>query len=146
MVISWIEDEAQRNGYIIQEIVIDDFMKVVTLPILENHGYSIDTGNLRIVKPRDISPMVTAIERGFLYNRFIWNNRMLMWACFNTKVVPWQAKTTGKEDMGNRLYGKKNARFRKTDPFMAFVHSMCSSEELVNISAIDFLELSRVIY
>lgn len=146
MVISWIEDEAQRNGYIIQEIVIDDFMKAVTLPILESHGYSIDTGNLRIVRPRDISPMVTAIERGFLYNRFIWNNRMLMWACFNTKVVPWQAKTTGKEDMGNRLYGKKNARFRKTDPFMAFVHSMCSSEELVNISAINFLELSRVIY
>ena len=26
--------------------------------------------------------------------------------------------------MGNQLYAKINPRFRKTDPFMAFVHSM----------------------
>lgn len=145
-VINWIEETATANGYIIQTIVIDTFMKAVTLPILENHGYSLENENLKMVRPKEVSPTVSVIERGFLYNRFIWNNRMLMWSCNNTKVVPWQAKTTGKEDMGNRLYGKKNQRFRKTDPFMAFVHSMCFSDELVNLNAIDFLDFDRVIY
>lgn len=146
IVINYIEEVANANDYIIQDIVIDDFMKAIMIPILDGHGYSKEKENLKIVRPRDIAPIVSVIERGFLNEKFIWNNRMLMWACNNACVVSWKPRTTGDSDMGNRLYGKKNKRFRKTDPFMAFVHSMTCSDSLTNVSTIDYATLSRVFY
>ena len=72
--------------------------------------------------------------------RFIWgDNPMLRWATNNTKVIPWKKTTTGDNDMGNQLYAKINPRFRKTDPFMALVHSMCKADDLAGEGSIDLL-------
>lgn len=146
LVLDYIEQKAEDNNWLIQEIVIDDHMKGIMQTLLDARGYSKERDNLKLVRPREIAQTVSVIERGFLNEKFIWNNRMLMWACQNTCLVTWKPKSTGDSDMGNRLYGKKNKRFRKTDPFMAFVHSMCSSDSLSSIGITDYSTLSRVFY
>ena len=132
-VIEYILEVAEANNYNIECIAIDEFKKGVMKRALEENGFSQDGGNLEIVRPMKIAPMVPVIESYFIQERFVWNNRMLMWATNNTKVIPWKAKTTGNNDLGNQLYGKINPRFRKTDPFMAFVHSMVKSDVLIDV-------------
>ena len=86
--------------------------------------------NLKVIRPSDIAEVIPIIERSFINEKLIWGkNSMLRWATNNTKVIPWKrTKTTGDNDLGNQLYAKINPRFRKTDPFMAFVHSMVIRE------------------
>lgn len=116
---------AQENGYNITHVVIDDFKKQLLQASLEKYGFSKESENITIVRPSNIAPIVPIIERTFINEKFIWgDNAMLRWATNNTKLVAWHRKTTGDNDLGNQLYGKINARFRKTDPFMALVHSM----------------------
>lgn len=133
-VISYVQALAQENDYNIEYIVIDDFKKGIMKNALEEAGYSKEKENLEIVRPLKIAPLVPIIESCFIQEKLIWlNNRMLMWACNNTKVIPWKVKTTGDSDLGNQLYGKINPHYRKTDPFMAFVHSMVMADHLTNI-------------
>lgn len=137
-VIDYILNVAQANSYNIECIVIDDFKKGILSKALNDAGFSKDYGNLDIVRPLKIAPLVPVIESYFIQEKFIWNNRMLMWATNNTKVIPWKVKTTGDNETGNQLYGKINPRFRKTDPFMAFVHSMVKANELVGLEENDY--------
>ena len=137
--LDWAFNLAEDNNYNIQSIVIDDFRKSVFMNAVEQYGYSKDNGNLFLIRPSNIAQTLPLIERGFLNERFIWgNNPMLRWATNNTKVVPWKRGTTD-ADMGNQLYGKINPRYRKTDPFMAFVHSMCRADDLSGETTIDLL-------
>ena len=91
-----------------------------------------DLENLEVIRPSQIAEVVPIIERAFINERLIWkDNPMLRWATNNTKVIAWKrTKTTGDNDLGNQLYAKINPRFRKTDPFMAFVHSMVRREDI----------------
>lgn len=123
---------AEKHGYQIAHVVIDDFKKSVLKTSLAEYGFSKDAGNLTLARPSLIAPMVPVIERAFINEKLVWNNPSLKWATNNTKVIPWKPKSTGDNDMGNQLYSKINRRFRKTDPFMAFVHSMIKAEELAN--------------
>ncbi len=125
-VVSYIMQFAEENEYNIIHAVIDDFKKGILLGILEKYNFSKDTDSLTITRPSNIAPTVPIIERTFINEKFVWgDNPMLRWATNNTKVIPWHnTKTTGNNDLGNQLYGKINKRFRKTDPFMALVHSM----------------------
>lgn len=133
--ISWAFDLAEEHNYKIEHVCIDDFKKAMLGSILEEYGYAREFDNLTLVRPLLIAPVVPIIERAFINERLIWgDNPMLRWAINNTKLVPWKAKSTGDADMGNQLYGKINRRFRKTDPFMAFVHSMIRSSLLEEIT------------
>lgn len=123
--ISYAFNLAEEHDYNIEHVVIDDFKKIVLAGVLEEYGYTKEGGNLTLARPLVIAPIVPVIERMFINERLIWgDNPMLRWATNNTKLVPWKPNSTGNADMGNQLYGKINRRFRKTDPFMAFVHSM----------------------
>lgn len=129
-VIEWVFNLAQEHDYNIVGFALDNFKKAIFNSILERYGYSSDLDNLKIIRPSDIAEVIPIIERAFINEKLIWgNNNMLRWATNNTKVIPWKrTKTTGDNDMGNQLYSKINPRFRKTDPFMAFVHSMVIKE------------------
>lgn len=136
--IQWAFDLANEHDYKIEHVVIDDFKKIILGSILEEYGYSKEMENLTLARPLLIAPIVPVIERAFINERIIvGNNPMFRWATNNTKLVTWKAKTTGDNDMGNQLYGKINKRFRKTDPFMAFVHSMIKSDILEEVSYAD---------
>lgn len=126
LVISWVMKLAEEHNFNIVSVVLDNFKKGLYSQELEKYGYSKDIGNLYVIRPSDIAEVIPIIERAFINERLIWkNNPMLRWATNNTKVIPWKrTKTTGDNDMGNQLYAKINPRFRKTDPFMSFVHSM----------------------
>lgn len=126
IVVDWAFKVAEENDYNIVGIALDNFKKGIFSSILEKYGYSHDLDNLKIIRPSDIAEIIPIIERAFINEKLIWgDNSMLRWATNNTKLIPWKrTKTTGDNDLGNQLYAKINPRFRKTDPFMAFVHSM----------------------
>ena len=126
MVVGWAMNLAEEHNYNIVSVVLDNFKKGLFSEEFDRYGYSKDIGNLFVIRPSDIAEIIPVIERAFINERLIWKgNPMLRWATNNTKVIPWKrTKTTGDNDMGNQLYAKINPRFRKTDPFMAFVHSM----------------------
>ena len=126
MVIGWAMTLAEEHNYNIVSVVLDNFKKGIFSSEFEKYGYSKDIGNLFVIRPSDIAEVIPVVERAFINEKLVWKgNSMLRWATNNTKVIPWKrTKTTGDNDMGNQLYAKINPRFRKTDPFMAFVHSM----------------------
>lgn len=126
VVVAWAMNLAEEHNYNIVSVVLDNYKKGMFGEELERYGYSKDLGNLEVIRPSNIAEVIPIIERAFLNERLIWKgNSMLRWATNNTKVIPWKrTKTTGDNDLGNQLYAKINPRFRKTDPFMAFVHSM----------------------
>ena len=134
---------AEDNNYNIVSVVIDNFKKGIFGQILEKYGYSKESDNLSIVRPSDIAEVIPIIEREFINENLIWgDNQMLRWATNNTKVIAWKRnKATGDNDLGNQLYAKINPRFRKTDPFMAFVHSMVRKNDIQEdyIDEYDFL-------
>ena len=126
VVVGWVMGLCSEHNYNITSVVIDNFKKGLFASEFDQYGFSKDIGNLFVVRPSDIAEVIPIIERCFINEKLIWKgNTMLRWATNNTKVIPWKrTKTTGDNDMGNQLYAKINPRFRKTDPFMAFVHSM----------------------
>lgn len=125
-VLEWVFNLAQEHDYNIVGVALDNFKKGIFSALLEKYGYSKELENLRIIRPSDIAEIIPIIERAFINEQLVWKgNNMLRWATNNTKVIPWKrTKTTGDNDMGNQLYAKINPRFRKTDPFMSFVHSI----------------------
>lgn len=125
-VISYVMNLAEENEYNIVSVVIDNFKKGIYASELEKYGYSKENENLSIIRPNDIAEVIPVIERAFINEKLVWgDNAMLRWATNNTKLISYKrAKTTGDNDLGNQLYAKINPRFRKTDPFMSFVHSM----------------------
>lgn len=132
MIVNWCMELAQDHNYNIVSFVIDNFKKGIFAKELEEVGYSKEAGNLEVIRPSHIAEIIPIIERAFINERLIWKgNSMLRWATNNTKVIPWKrTKTTGDNDMGNQLYAKINPRFRKTDPFMAFAHSMIRRQDI----------------
>ena len=71
--------------------------------------------------------VATVIDSCFANDYFAWgDNPVLRWATNNTKMIPY-GRNPGKKDdadIGNFVYGKIEAKSRKTDPFMALVASM----------------------
>lgn len=135
--IKYAFDLAIKNEWTIEFIVIDEYKKGIMSGVLQKYEFSKENGNLMIIRPSNIAQVVPLIERTFINEKFIWgDNGMLRWATNNTKVVPWKnTRTTGNNDLGNQLYGKINQRFRKTDPFMALVHSFIKADLLVDFSS-----------
>ena len=88
---------------------------------------------MKLVRPSDIMRVATMIDSCFANQWFTWgDNPVLRWATNNTKLIRANRKA-GKEDdadVGNFVYGKIEAKSRKTDPFMALAASMTVEDAL----------------
>lgn len=116
--------------YIIKKIAIDNFRYALMKDALEKIGFDPkERRNLYLVRPSDIMKIVPVIDSCFNKQLFVWgDNPALRWATNNTKKVR-SGKKQG-TDIGNFYYAKIEAKSRKTDPFMALVHSMVIEDEL----------------
>ena len=114
--------------YCIKGIAIDDFRYALLAGALREIGFDAKTyKNLKLVRPSDIMRVATVIDSCFANDNFIWgDNPVLRWGTNNTKMIPYGRKPGKKDDadIGNYVYGKIEAKSRKTDPFMALVASM----------------------
>lgn len=120
-----------KRNYVVTKVCIDDFKYAIYSRELMNLGFSKENKNLSMVRPNHISKIIPVIERIFLNKLFVWDdNKMLRWATQNTKVDIRKSNTVQDSDIGNKIYAKKEARSRKTDPFMSLVHAMTSESEL----------------
>lgn len=73
------------------------------------------------------------IDRCFANGYFYWGEQPhLRWATNNAKLIRAKRSklTDADADIGNFLIGKIEPKSRKTDPFMALVHSMIGEEKL----------------
>lgn len=124
----WFLNEVKENGYIIEKIAADDYRyELIKDPFLKA-GLPLTTVRSGPISHAKIAP---TIEKIFADGNLIFGDDMMMrWYTNNVKVV-----TDGK---GNKTYQKQDAEKRKTDGFMAFVHSMIVSDEIKVQGAYNF--------
>jgi phage terminase large subunit-like protein len=115
--------------YDIKAVAVDDYRYALLSKALKEIGFDKEHKNLYMVKPSDIMKVVPVIDSIFVNHFFYWDDTpLLRWATNNTKLIKSGVKTG--ENTGNYVYGKIEPKSRKTDPFMALVHSMCIEDEL----------------
>ena len=123
-----------KKDYDIRHMAIDDFRYALLSDALRGIGFDARTyKNLKLVRPMDIMRVATVIDSCFTNQRFTWgDNPVLRWATNNAKLVRAGRKPGHEDDadLGNFVYGKIEAKSRKTDPFMALVASMTVEEAL----------------
>lgn len=132
LLVNWIADK--KSSYVMQGLGIDDFRFSLMAPYLKEIGFDEKAyKNLRRIRPSDIMKVAPVIDSCFNNQFFTWgDNPALRWATNNTKLIRYGRKP-GKEDdadLGNYVYGKIEAKSRKTDPFMALAASMCIEDWL----------------
>lgn len=130
LICEWIMEQAQR--YQIRKLALDHHRYALVMNSLRKIGFDAqDYKNVKLVRPSDIMIVQPVIASCFNKQYFIWgDNPPLRWATNNTKLIRSGYKTG--DDKGNFVYGKIEAKSRKTDPFMALVHSMVIEDELGN--------------
>jgi phage terminase large subunit-like protein len=124
----YIAEKAQK--YNIKKIAVDNNRYALVSAELKKIGFDANENkNVKLVRPNDIYKVQTVIDSSFTRHQFTWGDYPpLRWATNNTKKMP-----AGKKDgtqTGNFYYAKIEPKSRKTDPFMALVHSMVIEEEL----------------
>lgn len=133
IVADWINDKMKI--YDITGVALDNYRYALMRKALTDIGFTHERKNLTRVRPSDIYQIVPVVESRFNNNRFTWgDNKLLRWATNNVavKTKPGQDGI----DTGNRYYVKIEARSRKTDPFMALVHSMIIEEVVERYAAV----------
>jgi len=132
LIVDYIREQA-RN-YNIIKIALDDFRYALLAKALNNLGFSYENKNIKLIRLSDIMKVVPVVDSAFVSQSFIWgDDPVLRWATNNTKLIK-MGKRQG-QDLGNYVYGKIESKTRKTDPFMALVHSMCIEAELPDMQA-----------
>lgn len=87
-----------------------------------------------MVRPSDIMRVVPVIDSCFVNHLFTWGDAPeLRWAANNTKLIRYGRKPGQADDadLGNFVYGKIEAKSRKTDPFMALVMAMTLEDGII---------------
>ncbi len=123
-----------RKWYSIMAVAIDDFRYALLSRYLSDIGYSKDNKNLKLVRPSDIMRVVPVIDSCFANKWFTWGDAPeLRWATNNTKLIRHGRKYGSKDDqdIGNFVYGKIEAKSRKTDPFMALAAAMTCEDQII---------------
>lgn len=130
----------QMEKYNVPMLAMDHHRYALISKSLEAIGFSHkEYKNVKLVRPSDIMQVHPIIESTFVNRNFIWgDNPVLRWAVNNTKLVR-ASKRIG-SDTGNFYYAKIEAKSRKTDPWMALVHSMVIEDVLEENKSI-FLDL-----
>lgn len=124
----WIAKRAQV--YNVEKIAIDNNRYALVTRSLREIGFDAkELKNVVCVRPNDIMRTIPTISSAFTNQSFRWgDNPPLRWAAWNTKIMRRGAKEG--TDTGNFYYAKIEAKSRKTDPWMAVVHSMTIESEL----------------
>lgn len=113
----------------IKMVAIDTYRYTLLSDALSKVGISKEAGNLMLVRQQDIIKVAPVIEHLFTQQCLNWgDNPVLRWATNNTKTIPY-GKNQG-ADKGSFVYAKIEGKSRKTDPFMAFVASVCAEGEI----------------
>ena len=119
--------------YKIIAVYIDSYRYALLRDSLAKIGYSTDRKNVFLVRPSDIMKTYPIIDRCFANGYFYWGEQPhLRWSTNNAKLIrAKKSKLADNEvDIGNYLIGKIEPKTRKTDPFMALVHSMVGEDKL----------------
>jgi len=144
LIAEYIADKAIK--YNIPKLSLDNYRYALLANSLKKVGFDAkDYKNVYLVRPSDIMKVVPIIDSCFANQYFRWgDNPLLRWAANNTKLIP-SGKKQG-TDTGNFYYGKIEAKSRKTDPFMALVHSMCIEDVLGDGIALDVPDVDVGVY
>lgn len=128
LIVDWIAEQATK--YNILKIALDHFRYALMSKSLKRIGFDAkENKNVKLVRPSDIMSVTPVIDSCFANQYFIWgDNPPLRWATNNTKLIKSGVRTGN--DTGNYVYGKIEAKSRKTDPFMAVAASMTIEDEL----------------
>lgn len=124
----------KKKEFNIEKLALDDFRYALLSDALRKIGFDAKAyKNVKLVRPSDIMRVATMIDSCFTNQWFTWgDNPVLRWAVNNTKLIR-SNRRAGKDndaDIGNFVYGKIEAKSRKTDPFMALAASMTVEETL----------------
>ena len=93
--------------------------------------------------------MAPVIDSVFANQNFAWDDAPeLRWAANNTKLIRYGRKlgTSGDADIGNYVYGKIEAKSRKTDPFMALVAAMTIEDRIIERRSGKRRSLPTIVY
>ena len=117
----WIERQGRR--FDIVKIAIDSFRYALVSRALREIGYEAREKKVWLVRPSDIMRVQPKIDSVFATGRLVvGDDPLFRWAVNNAKLEA--------APNNNFKYGKIEPKSRKTDPFMAFVASMCIEEEI----------------
>lgn len=116
IITDWLQ--VQKQKYNIVKVGADHYRFIDIAKALKDIGFDVeDKERVKRVRPSDIMMTVNTISSAFNTHNIVWGDDPLMrWATWNAKLEPRQNN--------NYVYGKIEPKSRKTDPFMAFVHSM----------------------
>lgn len=128
LIAEWIASQAAK--YNLVKLALDNYRYALLANSLKKVGFDAkDYKNVKLVRPSDIMQISPVIDSCFAKQNFIWgDNPLLRWATNNTKLIKSGVKTGN--DTGNYVYGKIEAKSRKTDPFIAVVAAMTIESEL----------------
>lgn len=136
----WIQ--AQKSKYNIMCVAIDDFRQSIFARELGLIGFTKEQKNLKLTRLGDVAKVVPNMESWLLnMNLVVGENPCWRWACNNTKVVPWKARTTDENELGNQVYAKIDKHKRKTDPFMSTVAAASCDLMLPDTMKVDITNL-----
>lgn len=140
VVVDWLVGESNIHKYRIEKLAIDSFRYTLFSDYLKKAGFDAnDKEKVKLVRPSDIMKIVPTIDSVFSTGRIIWgDNPLLRWATNNAKLEP--------AVNNNFKYGKIEAKSRKTDPFMSFVHAMILTEEVELEGATETIFLEPIIF
>lgn len=121
----------QMQYYDIKGVAVDGYRYALLSRALKDIGIDKENKNLYLVRPSDIMKIVPVIDSVFVNQNLIvgdavGDSPLFRWASNNTKKVlsGKKVKRTEEETVtGNYYYAKIEPKSRKTDPFMAGVHS-----------------------
>lgn len=130
-----------KQSYNILKVCIDDYRYALITTFLKEIGFDAkEYKNVKLVRPSDKMKIYPLIESCFANQYFHWGEAPhLRWATWNTKLVRVKQSAlsqTGQADSGNYLFDKIEPKSRKTDPFMALVHSMVEEHNLITYKEI----------
>ena len=115
--VDWIL--SQSGKYQIMGIAADSYKYSLVKEEFEKAGFT----DIKQLRPSDIMRNAPLIQSSLISHKVIWGNNPLMrWATNNTKMVP--------APNNNFKFDKIEKKSRKNDPFMAYVHAFCLSEEI----------------
>lgn len=116
LITEWLHKQSEK--YNIVKVAADHYRFIMLEKALKEIGFDgEDKERVKRVRPSDIMMTVNTISSAFNTKNIVWGDDPLMrWATWNAKLEPRQNN--------NYVYGKIEPKSRKTDPFMAFVHSM----------------------
>ena len=97
-----------------------------------------DSKRIYLVRPSDIAKVAPIINSAFVNRRISGWDRMMCWYTNNAKKIL--------DSKGNTSYGKIDPKLRKTDGFMAWVHSMCCLDFLPEVSDMPDIRLGAYTY